>query len=436
MARYNIMKKSLLSKSYFLTLSIFLVAILSWINKATSQELNSDNVHGLDAFMRNWSNDGYMTGNWGGIRDKLSLKGINFSGFFAASILGNPAGGEKKGILYTGLLNLYLDLDLEKLIHLKGSSVRISGSWASGQSLSEDDIGNLFEVSSIFSGQKVRLYQLYLEQSLFNERVDIAIGRLATGDDFLTSPLFYNFVSLAFDQNPISIFFNIPSFTVDPFATWGARSKVRVYEDIYFKMGAYVSNRNSGKNRADSLDFTLSDGALLIGEVVYHYGKNKKNSSYPGVYKIGGYYDTQDFEELSNPLQEKNGNFGLYLIAEQMIYSEGNKVIEQGLIPFITLTIAPTSEINPIPFFFSTGLVYQGLFSGRDEDTTSFGLAYGNFSRDLAGRDFEMVMEITHNFVITPWLNVQPDFQYIVHPGGDDDIPNAFVLGFEFLVNL
>ena len=293
---------------------------------------------------------------------------------------------------------------------MKGLRFRISGSWASGKSLSDDNIGNLFQVSSIFSGQSVRLYQLYLEQSLFNDRIDIAIGRLGTGDDFMTSLLFYNFVSLAFDQNPISIFFNIPSFTVDPFATWGARSKVRVYEDIYFKVGAYVSNRSLGKNRSDTLDFTLSNGALLIGEVVYHYDKNKKICGHPGVYKIGGYYDTQDFEKLSNPLQEDNGNYGLYLIAEQMIYSEGDKVIEQGLIPFITLTIAPSSEINPIPFFFSAGLVYQGLFSGRDEDTTPFGLAYGNFSRDLAGRDFEMVMELTHSFVITPWLNVQARF--------------------------
>jgi len=80
--------------------------------------------------------------------------------------------------------------------------------------------------------------------------------------------------------------------------------------------------------------------------------------------------------------------------------------------------------------------VYKGLFPGRDDDTTSFGLAYGKFSKELRTRDFEMALELTHMFVITPWLSVHPDLQFIVHPGGTGDTPNAFVLGMELIINL
>ena len=30
---------------------------------------------------------------------------------------------------------------------------------------------------------------------------------------------------------------------------------------------------------------------------------------------------------------------------------------------------------------------------------------------------------------ITRWLNVQPDLQYIINPGGNQDLGNALVLG-------
>ncbi len=40
-----------------------------------------------------------------------------------------------------------------------------------------------------------------------------------------------------------------------------------------------------------------------------------------------------------------------------------------------------------------------------------------------------MVLELTHNFEITPWLSIQPDLQYIIRPGGTGNIPDAIVLG-------
>ena len=208
----------------FLLLVYGLIVVIALHSKAEeSTTLSNKGEDKSSSFFDSWLKQPYLTGNWGGIRDKLSVKGIDFSGFYAATVLGNPAGGEKKGLKYAALLSLYVDLDFEKLSNLRGLRFRISGSWASGKSLSEDDIGNFFQVSSVFSGQSVRVFQLFLEQSLLDDRINIALGRLGTGDDFMTSRLFNNFVSLAFDQNPISIFFNIQSFTVDTFATWGAR---------------------------------------------------------------------------------------------------------------------------------------------------------------------------------------------------------------------
>jgi carbohydrate-selective porin OprB len=122
------------------------------------------------------------------------------------------------------------------------------------------------------------------------------------------------------------------------------------------------------------------------------------------------------------------------LLLDQMVYREGPPGSHQGLTPLMAFTFAP-SDRNTLPFYFYAGLVYHGLFPGRDSDVTAFGLAYGKFSDDLAGQDFETVLEWTHEFVITPWLSVQPDVQYIIKPSGMCTIPNALVLGVALAIN-
>jgi porin len=299
-----------------------------------------------------------------------------------------------------------------------------------------DFIGNFFNVSSAFNGDSVGLYQLYFEQSLFDDILNIALGRMATGDDFMTSPIFYNFVSLAFDQNPVSIFFNIPSFTADPTSTWGVRAKVAPVKEFYAMFGLYDSNPATGRISSRNFEPSFNGEGLIIGEVGFSVNNDRDLKGLPGNYKVGGYYDTSNFALLSAPEAKRSGNYGFYLLMDQMIYREGAPGSDQGLTPFATFTLAPSNDINTFPFFFSTGMVYEGLFPSRDTDTTSFGFSYGNVSKDLIGQDFEILMELSHIFNITPWLSVQPDIQYVIHPGGSSQIPNAFVIGFALDVNL
>lgn len=41
----------------------------------------------------------------------------------------------------------------------------------------------------------------------------------------------------------------------------------------------------------------------------------------------------------------------------------------------------------------------------------------------------ELVVEAVYNAVLTPWLSVQPDLQYVVNPGGDAQLDDAVVVG-------
>ena len=80
------------------------------------------------------------------------------------------------------------------------------------------------------------------------------------------------------------------------------------------------------------------------------------------------------------------------------------------------------------------GLSYQGLIPGRDGDIAGIGVAFAQHSADLT-TDHEMAIEATYSIRLTPAIYLQPDVQWIHHPGGGG-ISDAWVvglrIGFEF----
>jgi porin len=377
------------------------------------------------------------TGNWGGARQRLVNAGVTPQVSYTTDLLANPVGGAKQGFAYAGNLEASLQFDLETLLRLKGSSFFIGASWASGRDLSESKIDNRFTVSQVFEGQSVRLAQMYFEQDLFEKRLSLAIGRLSTGDDFATSDLSGNYVSAGVNGNPFSLSLNVPSFSSDPVASWGLRAIAKPTEEVQLAAGVYNADPKVGDDDQNGVDFVLNpqDGVLVIAEVGYRLNQGKGATGLQGNVKVGGYYDSSRFESFSDPGDEpgdeRRGNYGLYALLDQMVYREGGPGSEQGLTPWVTLTFAPIERVNTLPYFAAGGLVYQGLFPGRDDDTTNLGVYYGRFSDDLPGQGFETVLEVNHRFQLAPWLHVTPDFQYVFRPNGSDHEPDAAVLGVE-----
>jgi porin len=110
------------------------------------------------------------------------------------------------------------------------------------------------------------------------------------------------------------------------------------------------------------------------------------------------------------------------------------------------------SDRNLLSWYIDGGIGFKGLLPGRADDTLTFGVARSNISKDAAAldrdtlvlgglpypiRNAETVFEVSYTIQLAPWWTVQPDLQYIVHPGGnvtDPDNPdrtvgNALVVG-------
>ena len=385
--------------------------------------------------MDNWVAQPQMTGGWFGLRDRLAEWGVTPSGRYATDLQANAAGGQRRGKAYAGDFAVDVSFDMEKLAGLKGLTAGVSGDWASGTNLS-DDIGNIFTVAQTFEGRIVRLSNLYLQQSLFDGRLDVKAGRFATGADFLGSPAELSLVNDTLNPILDAVQKNVPSVTAPPNSTWGGRIIARPTEALSLWVGAFYSDPALNQTTANGTEFGISRSAgyFVIGEAGYRLNSEKGDTGLPGRYRAGGYNDSNEYVFLDNSGRQQTGNYGFFLLGEQMVYREGGPGSNQALTVFGGLIYAPQQRINTLPWFASAGATYRGLVPGRDKDAAIFALYYGGFSRDLPGQTYELVLEWAYAMAVTRWLTVQPDLQYVINPGGRSSVGNAVVVGAQLAV--
>ena len=94
------------------------------------------------------------------------------------------SGGFKQCATYDGVLELHLDADLKKMGLWKGLCFHVNGFQIHGQSIAADYVGSLATISNLEATPATRLYELWLEQSMFNGKVRVKFGQLVADGDF------------------------------------------------------------------------------------------------------------------------------------------------------------------------------------------------------------------------------------------------------------
>ncbi len=102
-------------------------------------------------------------------------------------MLGNPTGGFRQGTFYDGRLELAVQADLEKGIGWPGLSFFANGYQIHGGSISAADLGVLMPVSFIEADDATRLFEMWFEQKLWDDRVSVRFGELAANSEFMLS---------------------------------------------------------------------------------------------------------------------------------------------------------------------------------------------------------------------------------------------------------
>ena len=391
----------------------------------------------------------HLLGDWCGTRTWLEDQGIVPTLTFVTDSLGNPSGGKEQGFTTANNVGLDLNFDLEKLCGLEGGSFLLSMSYRFGGSLSANYIHNVFTVQQVFGGETFHLINLAYLQKLFDDRVKLRLGRIATGDDFLISPYNYVFVQNGFDGNPVGIFFNSPGMTAYPNDTWGALVKVRPTARTYIMGGVYNGDPSIRDNSNHGADFSMDGPLFAIGEIAYQPNSLPGDRGLIGNYKAGFWYDNSLFGDF-NTGEFERGNWGFYTLFDQVLVRFGEQGSHRGFGIAGSFLVSPDQSISQMPYFFTAALVTRGIFPSRPVDIIGLGVVYGHFSNDLQNfqrraqqldpnvgvQSDETAVELTYRLaLLKSALYFQPDLQYVFRPGGTGRIPDALVLGAQVGVN-
>jgi porin len=135
---------------------------------------------------------------------------------------------------------------------------------------------------------------------------------------------------------------------------------------------------------------------------------------------------------------EHQGDYTIYAVMDQMLWSDPDDPDGDRTINFFARAMGtPEEDRNPIDFSMNAGFTFHEPIPHRGDDTCGVGMGYARVSDRLADLDRdtgfytgsaypvqsgETFVEATYQYQLTPWCQLQPDFQYVFNPGGG--IPN------------
>jgi porin len=414
-----------------------------------------------------------LTGDWGGTRTWLKeQKGIDISVNYIGETFSLLSGGLRRGTAYEGRLDVAVEADLEKLLGWTGGKFygRAFQIHKGGRN-ALDLVGSIADPSNIDALPTTRLFTLWYQQE-FGKLASLRVGQLAADDEFLTSTSAGYLINGTFGWATI-MGANLPSGgPAYPLATPGARLQVNANDNVSL-LAAVFSGDPAGPNCFDDpqrcnrygTTFSFSGGAFWLGELQYAANQEKDSKGLAVAYKLGVWHHTGNFADqrfgldptlgvvslAATPTPDpllRRGDWGVYGVIDQTLYRS-----ETTSVSFFTRAgIAQPDNRNLVSWYFDGGAAVKGFIPGRPDDVLVGAIAHSRISSTasaldidtlaLNGRPYpirtsETVFELSYLAQVAPWWTIQPDLQYIVHPGGnvpDPDNPartvgNAFLVG-------
>jgi porin len=435
------------------------------LNVPSDEDFQADQNGSQGSFIDKLNRSSLLLGDMGGLRTELSKYGISLAIQETSEVLGNVTGGTHKGADYDGLTQILLQLDTKRAFGWYGGTFNISALQVHGRSLSEDNLQSLQTASGIEADRSTRLWELWYQQKFLDEdRLDIKIGQQSLDQEFMVSQNAGYFMNTMFGW-PMVPSTDMPGGgPAYPLSDLGVRVRWRPTGSVTMLLGVFngspVANNNGDPQmvNASGTSFPVHGGALVIGELQYSYPALGSMISADEVqplarlYKLGFWYDSENFADqqsdttglsLGSPASNgvplsHHGDFSVYAVADQLVWvdpHEGDRTINL----FARVLGAPQANRNLITFSANAGVTVHEPFLHRDADTFGIGMGFAKVSGADSALDeataaatgtyvpirgSETYIEATYQYQATPWLQIQPDAQYVFTPGGGLADPN------------
>ena len=380
-----------------------------------------------------------VTGNWGGLRSTLADRGVELGLSNYGDLMRVVKGGLERRTFYADLVEPTAAIDLDKLIGWKQARLYFRGIGTYGDDPA-DATGSISAPSNLASINTFTLFEGWLEQRLFDDRLSILFGLYAVDTEFDVKETAGVFMNGGFGTGLDLSESGRNGPCIFPTSCLGLRLRLQPTPESYAQVAVLdgvAGNPNNPRGTQVILD--PDDGVLVLTEIGYQRGAEAGRffrAALGGWVYTTTFDDVLDVDAAGNP-RRRRGTYGVYALVEGELFREA-KQRTQGLSGFLRVGVADPN-VNQIQYSLSAGLAYTGLVPGRDEDVAAFGVAAGingwNFkqAQRLAGTPVagaEVALEWSYRLQLFPWMSLQLDAQYIIDPGTTQTAADALVIGF------
>ena len=390
-----------------------------------------------------------LTGDWGGIRTNLRNMGIDITGGYKGEFLGNISGDMPREEGQSGELDAAATIDAAKLWGLRGGVLQTTLTLREG----EPPPGNLLQQSEEVYGRGniLRLTEFWWRQKLLDDKLTIKFGRLPQGD---FNGFTCDFTNLTFCGAPAGNL--VGSYWYNwPIAQWAALAR---YDFGEYDVGAGVYEVNPQDLNLQFSPGWFNGATGAMGHFELGWTPKFGPQGLVGHYQVGVWDDTagnpdvligvngRPFALTNLPPLHRANSYGVYVQGFQQITGVGaydgdsGWKDKQGLSLFFNFTQADR-DTSTLDNQFTVGVTYAGVSPQRPDDAV--GLAFGRtdynsraaLSTLLATPGVqvptaEYPIELFYNAQLTPWWDLRPDLQYVIHPGGFAKAPDEALIGF------
>ncbi len=365
--------------------------------------------------------------------DPVALKATYYGDAFAA-----VGGGNARGLVYAADLDASLTFDAGALVGWRDTSVLVRGFANNGASvgaLTGDAIGvNNWETGL----REIRLLEASIDHEFAAGRVSLRAGLYDISNDFDASKTDALFLNNGAGTNPPLAASGRAGPSTFPATSLGARLRWKLDDHWTLKAAALDGAPGDPEHPGRTvIALRPRDGALLLGEVRYHD---------PGGHRVDiGYWRyTAAFERLDSPAVAPLSGHG-----EQGVYAGGDIMLfHRAEAPLTGLSLgARIAHADPrfarVVNFVNLALTYNDLRIGHDDRAglalfcaeTSAGFRQRAAAAGAPVGRGECTVEATYRYALRPWLLVQPDVQYVVHPTFAPGADHATVVGLRIAVS-
>ncbi len=370
-------------------------------------------------------------------RASLAARGIKYGLNYTGEYYDVTSGGVARGSTYNGLIETYVDLDLEKLLGWKGAAIHANSFYIHGQGPTADKTGSVFAVSNLEGDETYRLDELWLEQSLLDDKLKVKFGSIAADTIFFISDTAAAFLNGTFGwpgilaTNTLAGGPGYPLTSMGVVATFTPNDKLTLIGAVFNGSPADPLAEDPQRDNNHGTSFRFGDGELMLLEAAYKY----EFSGLGGTAKVGGWKQFNapegayvDFR-TNTPV---DSDYGIYGIIDQTLWKQGD---DKSVTAFGRISGSPTDRSN-MDFYFDTGILFTGFVPTRAKDTVGAAFGYGQISKDAVrsgdtdfSASFESVLELNYVAQIRNGVSLAPDFQYFWNPGATAEVDHAAVWG-------